>query len=542
MKSKKAKNSKTEKTKKRKNKVIKNNSIYNININSNSVNVIKKSKNGEIEKAKTVTFAPMDEIDDDYDDYIDALSSALKRATKDFKLPSSKNSCSVVIGDSKIILDRFSWPDLPEESFATNAELSITPILPEKSQNYVFGFEILSRSKIKDGDERARYNLEVLVAAIPKAYLRAIKAALLEAKFKATNIDLRENVINKFIHVYFDLPEEKPTYGIIFIGEEISNIALYVNGNFYSNHYFTKSQDETQTPEQSFLNLMEEIKSITEYVKYKEEKEVSFILTKYTSKTKNITQRLSENLEIPVKDFIDFEKDFAELDFEPYINQYLEAYSASLPPFLQEFNPLNFAAVNLERTKKKPQKTSGALKIVISFAWMGFIAFTAYMFLRERGLINEVNRLQTEMDMFPVTEMQHNILTAEVNTIQNKILLVQEFFELEPNAYQVLSLLHSLEPLFSLSIENITRHDAWDFDMIVSIEAPDLNTAAELINYLRGQEIVQDATLRQITAETNYERNVPDLKYSTTQTRRELANSRFELTITLMPGLEDIEA
>lgn len=170
--------------------------------------------------------------------WINRLSQSIKDAAKEAKVPKGTTlPCSVVAGGPFVIMQRFTWPELNHQAMMENARHEIASYLPGTQSNFVIGAEVQGRHEA-EGDKVN--TMDVFVAAMPKDIATAISTAVTWAGFKIVNFDVNENVRVRLIGRYCKIDGVAPrSYGLLDLHSGAPSISLYLEGNFYSTHYFT---------------------------------------------------------------------------------------------------------------------------------------------------------------------------------------------------------------------------------------------------------------------------------------------------------------
>jgi len=206
-----------------------------IDISDNVVSIIKLDPEGIMMRAgsaKAPTMPP-----EPNDAYVTDLSKAIRNAAWAAKVSMGFGaSCIVVSGGPEMVIQRFTWPDMPAEALSAIVQEEMIPYLPGNPSHFTISCEVLRR---EEGSGPPM--LEVLAAAMPIELSAAITTACRWANFKPKRVELRENARGRFAH-YWCAPVEgevPQTYAILDVGPGLANIAFYHNGLFHSNRYFT---------------------------------------------------------------------------------------------------------------------------------------------------------------------------------------------------------------------------------------------------------------------------------------------------------------
>jgi len=206
-----------------------------IDIRENTVNIIKLDPDGVMLRAGSAKAPPMPASPNDA--YVTDLSSAIRKAAWAAKVSMAFGaSCVIVSSLPNVVLQRFTWPDMPEEALIPIAHEEIVPYLPGPLEHFSIGCEVLKQSQ-----SGGAAMIEVLVAAMPIEHSSAMATACKWANFKPKRMDLRENARGRLAH-YWCAPVEgevPTTFAILDVAPGFANIAFYYNGMFHSNRYFT---------------------------------------------------------------------------------------------------------------------------------------------------------------------------------------------------------------------------------------------------------------------------------------------------------------
>ena len=207
-----------------------------IDISDNVVSIVKLDPEGVMMRAGSAKAPTMPQVPDDA--YVTDLSSAIRKAAWSAKVSAGFGaSCIVVTGMPEMTLQRFNWPDIPEDAIGAIAREEITPYLPGALNHFTVGCETLKQTR---GEAGPPDMIEVLVAAMPVEHASAIITACKWANFKPKRLELRENARGRLAH-YWCAPVEgevPTTYAVLDVGPGMANIAFYQNGMFHSNRYF----------------------------------------------------------------------------------------------------------------------------------------------------------------------------------------------------------------------------------------------------------------------------------------------------------------
>jgi len=172
--------------------------------------------------------------------FVGTLTDAIIKVKKALSLPrtTSKPQCTVVIGGSHVVLQRFTWPSMPAPAIQENVMREIGTYLPESHLNYSISFEIL-RKEGNDGTSM----IDVLATACPKGITSNIYKAVTNAGFNPLRFDVRENVRSKMSLVCATDMDKDSSFALLDLTRSLPNITLYVKGLFYSSRYFGAALD-----------------------------------------------------------------------------------------------------------------------------------------------------------------------------------------------------------------------------------------------------------------------------------------------------------
>ncbi|MCL2665981.1 MAG: pilus assembly protein PilM, partial [Defluviitaleaceae bacterium] len=312
-----------------------------IDISDNKVSLIKTNKSGRIVKAAT---AELPEIPETINDaYTSAVTRAIKKAARKARIPKSFGMpCVMVTGGPNVVVRHFVWPDMTAEAFRSNLETEIAPYLPDDSGEYTIGYRI---SKRNDPNGSLSAAVDVLAAAVPLDLSNSYVKAAKKAGYKVQRIDLRENARNKLVGAS-PLTNKFSSYAILDISSRQINMAVYLEGVFYSNRYFAPikndvsneqhdddglwqdaATDSVSALESATDMLVNEVSSIINYLQYRERGSNVECILLYGDENimPHIMQSLAENLEMPVYKTEEWIKQSDKYEF-------MDAYGALLLP------------------------------------------------------------------------------------------------------------------------------------------------------------------------------------------------------------------
>ena len=399
---------------------------YNIDIGEQEIRVVKYTKKGVVKRTGVSEMPNMSNLEVGSKEYVHALSVAIKKAGKIAGMTLGLGAnCDVVVGGQQIVVRRFVWPDLPYAAQIENAETEIAAYIPGDPKAYVIGHEVL-RNVTNESLEHK--NIEVIVAAMPKDFARAIVVAARKANFNAVRIDVRENVRSKVVAKCFKLTEPPSSYAILDFSQSQANVSLYLNGVFYSNRYFTRpTEGEYDTD-----SLSNEVVSIIDYMQYRERgSKIAAVLLMGEGNQAGIEASLKENLDIPIYTSEDWvnpriteEQDtlFASLD----------AYGACLPS-LDAKNPITLKPA-LVKDKASTRKLVGVLLGSLAVVIIVLIVAITIPTIMRNELRSGLQDLNAILAGYTVTVDDIAELNVSIVLMEGQIGAVEDFFVEFPQA------------------------------------------------------------------------------------------------------------
>ena len=207
-----------------------------IDISDNVVSVIKLDPEGMMMRAGSAKAPSLPQTPDDA--YVTDLSKAIRNAAWAAKVSTSfGTSCILVSGKPEIVIQRFTWPDMPTDALQSIVQEEMIPYIPGDPSHFTIGCEVLRREENVAGSAM----LEIIAAAAPMDYTAALTTACRWANFKPKRMELRENARGRFAH-YWCAPiegEVPTTFAILDVGPGLANIGFYHHGLYHSSRYFT---------------------------------------------------------------------------------------------------------------------------------------------------------------------------------------------------------------------------------------------------------------------------------------------------------------
>ncbi|MCL2049259.1 MAG: pilus assembly protein PilM [Defluviitaleaceae bacterium] len=277
---------------------------YRIEIASGAIKVIKVDPKGAILSVGSSRYEHTNIVWSEKT-WIEKLSQAIREAARGAKVPKGSGfACKIVTGGPDVVMQRFNWPELAHQAMLNNAKHEIASYLPGALQNFVIGAEV---QKVKE--DAANSSMEVFVAAMSKDMATAIGSAATWAGFKVLSIDIAENARNRFVKKYCEIEGGAPSsYGILDLNNPNPHLTLYLDGLFYSTHYFTaagKEQDEADQKSELPIEfdvdaVVGEVNFLVDFVRYQERSSTLECILVLGRSHEELTQRLSASLGIPV--------------------------------------------------------------------------------------------------------------------------------------------------------------------------------------------------------------------------------------------------
>jgi hypothetical protein len=265
--------------------------------------------------------------------WINKLSDAVKLAMRDAKIPKGSGlACTVVTGGSGLVLQKFTWPELTHQAMLNNARHEISSYLPGALTDFVVGAEVQKKHEDSDGKTSGT---EVFVAAMSKDMATAISSAVTWAGFKVLSLDVYENSRVRFISRFCTLDSGVPnSYGVLDLNSPAPHLTLYLNGLFYSTHYFTHTGNEAEAGQDVVYDadaILGEINFLVDFVKYQERSSNLECILVIGSTQEGLTERLSASLNIPVHGSDTWMNSSSFKAIKADRGKYADAYASALP-------------------------------------------------------------------------------------------------------------------------------------------------------------------------------------------------------------------
>lgn len=493
---------------------------YNIDIGENIVRVIRFNKKGIIKGYGSCDVPDLTGMELGGKEYVDVLGGAIKKAGRNAGLPAGFGTpCEVVVGGPQMVVRRFIWPDLPLEAQIENAEIEITPFLPDSVKNFVIGYEVLR--KINNA-EFGSVNLEVIVAAVPKNFANAIVKAARKGTFKVTRIDVRENARAKVVAQCNRLEIPPSSYALLDFTQPQANVSLYLNGVFYSNRYFAPSLEEvpitepvdpaeTEDADELLQNLRKramsksvalnyntdalanEVVSIIDYMHYRERgSAITSVLLLGEENLSGIETSLKENLEIAIFNTSEWVKSSITEKPANLIHS-IDAYGTGLIGL----DPKE--RINLKPTLIK-NKATHKRRLVSFFIFLGFLLALlaigiAIPTIQRNTLWDYLNQLDVQLAQYPITVEDISQLHTRIASMDGQSSTIEQFFEEIPQIRNVI-------PLVFRDDIDVSALRASGFNITVEGYTVNFNSLVDIIEELRDNELIESV---QITAATDSE-------------------------------------
>ena len=130
-----------------------------IDISDNVVSVIKLDPEGMMMRAGSAKAPSLPPVPDDA--YVTDLSKAIRNAAWAAKVSMGFGaSCIVVSGKPEMVIQRFTWPDMPAEALQSIVREEMIPFLPGDPSHFTIGCEVLRREE----------NIAVILKAVDDFY------------------------------------------------------------------------------------------------------------------------------------------------------------------------------------------------------------------------------------------------------------------------------------------------------------------------------------------------------------------------------------
>jgi Tfp pilus assembly PilM family ATPase len=501
---------------------------YSIEVNDSVVRVIKLNGAGVIINAASVPVEGLPEAIDK--EYVKALSRIVKKASRAAKVPIGFGiRCVVVTGGPRAIIRRFTWPEMNNAALKLNAVQEITPFLPGDPADFTVHHRILRKVEQTD---MAVPTVDIIVAAIPTEWVRAVAAAVRSAGFYIKHLDVRENARGKLLLNYRgnvliensstegipeDMFEEKlsssdalsspGSYAVLDIINPQINISLYIDGMFYSNRYFTTPVKDGEPFDTD--GLANEISSIIDYMQYRERGSgiQCIFLMGEESQLPGITQSLTDNLEVPllsvnslVKNTLVRKKKKGSIDFI----RYLDAFGAMLPPSAgMEAKRFAGRELNLVPVKKPNPAVRAAISFACAVLVLVALVFAGVMIpltIHDSLKIEEA-RLKAESSRYIITSDDVANLTNENALLTARLQTAENFYLEYPQASAVLPAVFALgtdgHVINSISVSEGT--------VMISGQTPDFDSLADDVVELRDNRLFSYASVENASSRLNSE-------------------------------------
>ena len=461
---------------------------YSIDISRDLVRLVKTNRDGAVVGAACVMVMPPDLVNNETslgDDYTDALVAAVRKASRAAGVPLGFGIPAVVVtGDSNVIIRRFTWPDMPALALVANAQTEIAPYLPGDADDYVISQEVLRRTTNDGGKIPV---MDVMVCAILKEDSRAITTAVRGAGYKVIRLDIRENVRNRLVAKCLEaLPGDTASYAVLDLGGKQINMAIYLDGLFYSNRYFASPG----LPADYDLNaLSNEIASIIDYVNYRERgASINRLLLVGEDKYAEIESALSGVINIPIHKTLNWLDSgiFGQIPKKPGPASYLDAYAAGLPTKTENKHRLNLTFIR--RTPTVPQLLR---PVVGTFLMLGIILYFGITIPAGRRAKLEVQEHQLIAQHLAMTDItnESDLLIKEINAVTRHIHTVDDFFKEFPQA-------RAMIPVIFGSGLSVSGVDASGGLILLQGNTEDFNRIAAVLEYFRDNALIEESTVQ----------------------------------------------
>jgi Tfp pilus assembly PilM family ATPase len=485
---------------------------YSIEISASAVKIIRTDVKGNVINSG---FAPIDG-DPVWADksWIDRLSQCVKDAARNAKVPKGSNfACSVVAGGPNVVMQRFTWPELTHQAMLENAKHEIASYLPGVASNFVVSAEVQKRNESEDGKVPT---MDVFVAAMPKDMATAISTAITWAGFRVTSVDVNENVRARLVERCgrFDGGAPK-SYGILDLSSSQQNITLYLDGFFYSTHYFTGANQTTHTGAtideiESLMGSLDSSKSGESIVEHNVEAllgEISFVVDfiRYQERGSNLecililgktqpgfSERLSAGLDMHVYANDSWMRTSILDSVKGDYGFYLDAYASGLPSSV--IGAQHMLDVKTEVMLKNPGRRlflmASGMTIVLACALaVGlFIPFVIEQGARREYYSRDAREAQIDLlvENSP-TQDQLDVLNGQIDFIETRVDGIDDFYEEFAGAAVMVPI------IFQAGFSEVTQVNTVTDRIDITATATYFNHLADLIEYFRNHELIREA-------------------------------------------------
>jgi|GEM_PF-1304967 len=496
---------------------------YSIEVGMDSVRVIKVDPKGQITGSGVASYGGDAMWSDNA--WVDRLSQCVRAASREAKVPKGTGFlCSVVSGGPNVIVQRFIWPELGHQAMLENAKHEIASYLPGTVSNFVISAEVQARNEAEGGKAAT---IEVFVAAMPKDMATAISTAVAWAGFKIAKFDISENVRTRLVKRYCSVGGNLPaSYGIMDLSGANPHITLYLDGFFYSTHYFTGAQNPTvqgatieeiearnasvgdafaggAEVEHDAGAYLSELTFVVDFIKYQERASNLECILIYGRTQPGFAERISSGLDIPVYPYDEWMNTAVLQGVKGDPGQYLDVYASGIPSAVvgaQHMMDLKTAVIVKNPMRRLIIQASAMVAAMLALLAIGI----AVPLMIQMGHLVAYHAMDAEYDEVTALRARANALpleatTARVSSIRALLAGINAFYTEFAQASVIVPI------IFDAEIDNIRdvdedqgftqifRVSASQDDITIGATAVHFDHVAGLIEYFREMMFLTDA-------------------------------------------------
>ncbi|MDR2166511.1 MAG: hypothetical protein LBE35_01495 [Clostridiales bacterium] len=389
-----------------------------IKICSDDVFIVKSTARGRI---LSLGRAPLEDMPDRRNsEYIDKMTEALKIAAHAAKVPKGSNIPAIVVAnDPLIVVNRFTWPEIPTKALMDNARTSIASYLPATAalDDFVISVEVLNRTPASEDSSAL---IDVIVAAMPHDMAVIISTAVKRAGFKILRLDVAENSRGELVKRYASADFQ--SFGVLDLTGSRINITLYLHGIFHSMHYCSSGRSEYEEaappplsleeqaqaellglsiepaeavlPDESGIDidsLASEIAFIVDYIDYREKSDIKDLLLVGCGPYPELVNALRINLNLniwPTQEWIRPEVYSTVKLGNSCLAPYYDAFAAGIPSRLvKERHMINLKTQAIDR---RPKMRTAMRAVAATFVMLVVVAGAFFVpWWIQRGYLEE---------------------------------------------------------------------------------------------------------------------------------------------------------
>jgi Tfp pilus assembly PilM family ATPase len=474
---------------------------YRIEVNANSVKVVKVDAKGKIAGSGSAVLSgdPMwaDKA------WIDRLSQTIKKVANEAKVPKGSNfACSVITGGPNVVMQRFTWPELNHHAMLENAKHEIASYLPGTQAQFVIGAEVQC-SKAAEGDKAA--TMDVFVAALQRDVATAISTAVAWAGFKVVSLDICENARLRLVSKYCRIDSGTPaSFGMLDLNSESPNITLYLNNNFYSTHYFSAGIEATASlgstvedmesraaggsgdpvKEYNLHAVIGEINFLLDYIRYQERGSNIECILMMGSIQPDFVHGLSSSLAMPVYSTDLWMASDVISGVKGDRGKFLDVYASGIPSTVianQHMLDLKTPPIIKNPMRRIAFTAIAGLSVMLTLLAIGlFIPF--YNEQRLQGVYDRLDDEAARVNQIVAdapTQERIDLLRNTIATYNTRLLGIHNFYAEFAQASEVVPI------IFETRFSKLSSMSASGDTISVSVDARYFDHTAELLEYLR---------------------------------------------------------